>query len=57
MGAPKIPVPQQAPPPPSPAMLSPKLTNGEPNLGGTFLTAGMPSAAPIAKPKKTLLGS
>jgi hypothetical protein len=27
-----------------------------PNLGGTFLTAAMPSAAPITKPKKTLLG-
>lgn len=38
-------------------MLSPRLPGGVPNLGGTFLTSGMPAAAPIAKPKKTLLGS
>jgi hypothetical protein len=56
MGSPKIPTPQVAPPPPSPAMLAPRLPGGVPNLGGTFLTSGMPSAPPIAKPAKTLLG-
>lgn len=55
--APKIPAPQVVPPPPTPAMLQPKLAGSStPNLGNTFLTQSMPSAAPIRKPQKTLLG-
>ncbi len=54
--APNIPTPQTPPPPPTPAMLQPKLAGAKPTLGGTFLTQSMPSAAPLRKPQKTLLG-
>lgn len=44
------------PPPPTPAsqMRAPK--SASPTLGGTFLTASMPNAAPLTKPRKTLFG-
>lgn len=43
-------------PPPTPAQLSAQPGPSKPNLGGTFITQQMPSAPPITKPKKTLLG-
>lgn len=56
VSSPKIPQPGNTPPPPTPAMLAPPKQGAKPNLGGTYLTAAMPGAAPITKPKKTLLG-
>jgi hypothetical protein len=56
MGSPKIPTPQSVPPPPTPAMITPK-PQGAPTLGGTFLTASIPSTATSNRAqRKTLLG-
>lgn len=43
-------------PPPTPASFTPGSGPKTPNLGGTFITQQMPSAPPITKPRKTLLG-
>lgn len=42
------------PPPPTAATPAPRMKQSSPNLGGTFLTASMPSAAPLTKPKPGL---
>jgi len=56
--APPVPSPEAPPPPPLPTAATgvggkPKPTA---NLGGTFLTAAMPGAPPLTKPKKTFGG-
>ena len=62
---PKIPTPVTIPPPPTPASFSGAMSGGmkpgaagsvKPNLGGTFLTASMPGAVPLTKPKKAVGG-
>lgn len=55
--APKLPKPAAPPPPPpTPATQARAPKGASPTLGGTFLTASMPSAAPLTKPGKTLFG-
>lgn len=53
--SPKIPEPSPAPPPPpTPATQARAPKSASPTLGGTFLTASMPGAAPMTKPKPGL---
>ena len=55
--APKVPANQQVyAPPPTPAQYNPVQSPKTPNLGGTFITQQMPSAPPLTKNRKSLLG-
>ena len=56
MGSPKPPAITTPPPPPTPAQLQPPKLNSQPNLGGTYLTAGITSSSSNRKPGNRLLG-